>query len=327
MFHLVILLLATRAAGESPMTLAELQSRLVRVGFPRSVLTEARAGKVVTRVIPQAIDNAAFIEGVTWIDAEPERLIERIRSLGPFPSDRVLQSGHFSVPPRSQDLQPLQLDPQDLRAFVRCRAGDCDLQLDRAGMKLAGSAGGSLDRAPHLMKEALLQLLNAYLDDGSCPVYEDNVPSTSLSRDFAFLVDASSDLVGFDPQLFEYLRSFPRGAEPIGVESLMSWSKQRMRQAVVSLIQVVIRQRQGEGRRAYVVISKHLYDSRHFLAYFDCSILVPDPDGRRGFYLVRSVRALIDPPRSWRDFLLGKIRRGMRSALRDDLDLLRRSVN
>jgi hypothetical protein len=75
-----------------------------------------------------------------------------------------------------------------------------------------------------------------------------------------------------------------------------------------------------------VIALKHIYDSRFFLAYAEFLETVPDSPAGDGFYLVRSVRARIDPPRWFRGFLLGKIKRAMRNAMAADLERARRRL-
>src|SRR5262249_32868244 len=125
-------------------------------------------------------------------------------------------------------------------------------------------------------------------------------------------------LVERDPAFYKYLLDYPQPRPP-GIEDFFYWSKQKIRKPVVSLVHVCLQRREREGGVDYRIALKHLYDSHYFLAYAEFVETLPCAPPARGFYLVWSVRARIDPPPMFRGVLLGKVKRAMKSALIEDL--------
>jgi hypothetical protein len=305
---------------------------LAELGFSASDIAAARAGSIVARLLPQGDDSAAFIVGVARIAAPEETLVNGIRRIEAFrKGGRVLQSGRFSIPPGIEDLQPLVFESKDLEDLRRCRIGDCDIRVDAKIMRLASgidwAASDARVEASRMLKRALLGLTKDYLERGPAGmwVYHESERPDDSAAEFAKLLESSSRLVAENPEFYRYLLAFPAAAPP-SVESFVYWSKENLRRPVVSIVQLFLQRVPGEGGARYFIALKHIYDSHYFRAYAEFLILIPCPGTGTGFYLVRSVRARIDPPHLFRGILLGRIKRGMRSALKEDLERTRRRL-
>ncbi len=101
----------------------------------------------------------------------------------------------------------------------------------------------------------------------------------------------------------------------------------RATRPIVSIVHVFIQHVSEGGRTRYDIALEHVYDSHFFLAYVEFMTLLPDPRTDDGFYLLRSVRALINPPRGWlRGILLQRIKRAMREQLAEDMAETKRAL-
>ncbi len=302
-------------------------SALRELGFSTADIVAARAGSIVSRQVPQTDNSAAFAIGVARIVAPEERIVAALRDIDTFRTGgRVVQSGRFGSPPAPADLAPLAFESQDLEDLRRCRVGHCGMRVDAPTMRLAAGidwkASGAHAEASAALKRALLELVRDYLERGAAALWvyhESEAPDDSAAA-FARLLSASPRLVALNVAFFRHVLEFPASAPP-GVESFVYWSKERLRRPVVSIVQVFLQRVPGEQGNRYFVALKHVYDSHYFRAFAEFIVVVPDGGAGRqpSYFLVRSVRASIDPPRWFRGLLLGRVKREMRNALRDDL--------
>ncbi len=308
----------------------ELEAEMRATGFSESQISRAESGSIVAQLRKLREDNAAFVVGVTRIACPAVRLVEQMREIGrpgwrPT-SDQLLQAGRFGTPPTSGDLAPLRLDPRDIRDLRTCRVGDCDLQVDRRTMEQARAIDwGSVSSEPaaeHLLKSMLLERVIDYLRDGPAgmAVYDDGYASEHEATSLDFVLRNSPGPRLRNPAFFEYLLHFPSGTPPPDLEQFLIWSKVHTLKPVVSIVHVFIQRVSDTGGTRYYVAMKDVYDSHFFLARVEFMTLLPRPGADGGFYLLRSVRALINPPRGWlRGLLLQRIKRGMREQLAADL--------
>jgi hypothetical protein len=301
---------------------------MAQSGFSASDEAQARAGKVVTRILPQSDDTASFVTGVVRIGVPAEILVDRVRSLEVFRSNpRVEQLGRFSIPPRLEDVQLLRIESEDVSALSHCRVGDCDLQIDRAVIDRARAIDWRAPTAPaqarSLIQQTLVGAATAYLERGSraMPTYDDNDPPEKVAKNLETILPISPEILGSGPALYRDLMKFS-GALPSNADSFLYWRKEDLHKAILSIVHVTIQAADPNGSRPYWIAIVHVYDSRYFLGYLEFLTLIPRAPGQ-GFYFVRSIRARINPPRFFRGMLLGRIKRAMRAALGEDLALTR----
>jgi hypothetical protein len=327
LMHTLVASLAAGLPASAQDAPQELVAEMRDAGFSDAQITVVKEGGIVTRVLPQRDDNAAFVAGVVRIAAPDDALANGIRGIELLRrGGRTLQIGRFGTPPTMEDIQPLVLERRDLDDLRSCRVGDCDVQIGRHAMELIHAidweAADARERAAQLTKGILLAQVRAYLEQGSSAMatYDDNDPPESVASSFEQILRDSPSLVRSNPTFYRYLLDFPNGVPPPNVESLLYWSKEKLRRPVVSVVHVSLQRLEDHGRTSYYIAMKHIYDSHYFLAYAEFLTAIPEPGATKGFYLVRSIRALIDPPRGWfRGFLLGRIKGAMRDELAKDL--------
>jgi hypothetical protein len=124
--------------------------------------------------------------------------------------------------------------------------------------------------------------------------------------------------MGYNPEFLEYLIDFPRRTLS-NIEDYVYWSKEKVRKPVVSLVHVCIQKLARGPDTGYFIALMHIYDSHYFLANIEFLTVVPDAGDAARFYLLHAIRARLDPPRSFRGLLLGKIKGAMKDTMEADL--------
>lgn len=303
-----------------------------KAGFSDAEIVGVEHGAAVSRILPQKDDNDVFVAGVVRIAARPDALVEGLQKIETFRNrPPVLQIGRFGSPPRVEDLDGLTFEAKDLEALRDCRVGDCDVKIDASAMGLVRrvdwKARDAEAQASRVLKEVLVAQVKSYLEDGASAmaVYNDNEIPESTAAEVAKILGNDANLLRLSPDLLRYALEFPKAPLP-DVESLVYWSKEKTRKAVVSVAHVLIQRVPVGTATGYSVVMKHLYDSHYFLANTEFLTILPEDSGKPGFTLVHVLRARIDPPRSFRGMILGKMREGMRDALIRDLDVVRKRL-
>ncbi len=315
-----------RASSEG--ALPDLGTMAREAGFADSDVARIHSGEAVARILPLPDNAAAFIAGMVRIDASENALLDLIRRMEALRSDgRTLQTGPFGTPPCLDDLAALEFEAQDLKDLRKCAVADCQMQEVGSTIELAKridwAAGDNEAQASRMLKEGLLARVQAYLQQGSLPVYENNDRPEPVASAIEKILAASPEIVRQDPGLFEYLQHFPTGrlAE---VENSTYWAKDVARRPVVSVVHQCIHRVEYGNRTCTFVSRRHIYDSRYFIGYAEFLALLPDPETPKRFYFQRSVRVLIDPPSGlFRGLVLSRIKAQMRDALTSDLGRLK----
>ncbi len=299
------------------------------VGFSDAEVSGLAQGAIV-RVVQQKEDNDVFVLGVVRIAAPAESFVEALRKIETFRNrPPILEIGRFATPPRIEDLAPLTFDTRDLEMLRTCKVGDCDLKVGAETIELARKidwkAKDAYGEASRLMKSVLLAQVTKYLQDGApaMTVYNDNDAPESSAAETLKLLGGDPKLLQFTPEFMKAFLDFPNGTLP-NLENFIYWSKEKTRRPVVSVAHVCIET--GPQGTGYRVATKHLYDSHFFLANLEFLTLLVEGGGASGFTLVHVLRARVDPPRSFRGIILGKIRAGMRDALAQDLEAAKRRL-
>ena len=314
-----IALLAFALAASAARAQAPPRPFLKSVGFTAAEIASFDKGGVVTKILPTKEDLDAAVIGAVRVSASPDALIDKIRTLDVLKNAAtVLQYGRFSDPPRIEDLAGLTIDDKELEDFEECKVGSCDLKLGAGAMELARKvdwkAKDAHAQASQLLKQAMIDGANAYLRSGAMGLYVDNAAPESVVEGMNKILAESPYLVQYDAGLGKYVLEFPKTSLP-GAETVLYWSKDKVRKPVVSLHHLVIYKKPGATPSPYLVVDKHVYDSHYFLATVDFVGIVPEAEAAKGFSIIYLTRTRIDPPRSFRGTLLGKIKGGMKDAI------------
>ena len=232
-------------------------------------------GQTVAKSLDSRNSHEIAAVGIVRLKVLPAFFLERFRDIARFKSDEaVLQIGKFSSPPRLEDVQSLVWDPDDLRAFGRCRVGDCDVRLSseaigRFQREIDWLSPQRDEQAMQLGRRLLVELSTAYLRDGdsSLDAYGDRRRPVSPQQEFQALVDESPSPMNLAPEFRRYLIGFPHSPLP-QTSNFLYWSKEKI--GVRSVVTVThVATYEPESPVAVVIIgSRQIYASR----YFDASL-------------------------------------------------------
>jgi hypothetical protein len=320
---LTVLVLEAISSGSAAAATARSQAFLKELGVSDAQIAALDTGHAVASVVRTTDDNDIAIVGAIHIAAPASRLAEQPgeiqRSLS---ADEGLQMGTFSEPPRVEDMEALRFDAPDLKDARTCRPGDCSLKLDQIGIQAVQTvdwqAADALSRVATRLKARLLEQLVAYQQDGRMPVYVDKDRPMSVVDGLRRYLADSPYLPQSSPFL-RYVLEYPK-ASLAKTEDVFYWSKTQLRKPVTSLHHLIIHRTEEGDSSGYAIADKHISDTHFLRSTLDLLWLIPDGRAQPGFYCVRVNRTRIDPPRVLRGILMGRIRKGMRSALAHDLE-------
>jgi hypothetical protein len=219
---------------------------------------------------PQAREIAFF--AIMRLDVPGDFLIARMRDIINFKkSDNVLQIGKFSNPPRLEDLAGLTLDQVDIDAIKRCRVKSCDLKMsakfiERFRKEVNGSAPNYRERVTELVREMLLEHVQAYLQGGNAALgeYNDKSYVLRLVDEFKLLLKPAPYMYEYVPEFQNYLENFPN-ARPENVENFVYWSKEEFGlKPVISVTHITIHKRFRTDGLDVMIGSKGIYASHYF---------------------------------------------------------------
>lgn len=246
-----------------------------QLAFTPAELITLENGKIIVRLpkTPETREVAAF--AIMRLDVPTDFFVERVRDIVKFKkSEKVLQIGKFSNPPRLEDLAGLTFDQVDIDAIKACRVKSCDIKMsakfiERFRKDVNWSAANYGDRVTELMREMLLEHAQAYLQSGNTALgkYDDKSYSLGLAEEFKSLLKPASYMYGYVPEFQKYLEEFPQGRPQNAaiVEDFLYWSKEDFGlKPVTSVTHLTIYKRSHDSLGDVIIGSKGIYGSHYF---------------------------------------------------------------
>jgi hypothetical protein len=302
-FLLLLTITATTAEGQSPAREPYAFFK-TRIGLTDVEIRKMERGQVITKILQTPVENEVAVFGAVWVKATTDDFVEQYRNIESFEQgDSILNTKKLSEPPRLADLTDLTYPEEDLDALSECGVGDCDVIVDEPALlrlqeEVDWSAEDAHDQANELIRTLLFDAVQSYREGGdrAFAAYRDKKRPTFLDEEFDDLLESSSFLVEYIPELHRYLDEFPNRELP-GSDSFLYWSKAELGlRPTIRLNHVVIYPLE-EGRDASVVIaSKMLYASHYFHTALELRFLVRDSARPtvKGFYLISLNRSRSD---------------------------------
>jgi len=295
--------------------------------FSREDLAAIEIGKIVARLPKTADKREVAALGVVRLNVSKELFLEKFMDLESFKKgETVARVRKFSSPPRSEDLQELDLELEHLNALRTCKVGECKVKIpaeliERVKKEINWSAANHKYRATALTRQFLLDYVRAYLRDGNAALvsYGDQQYPQRLADEFRSLLDQSPYLFETAPDLVKHLANFPRVQLP-GAEDFIYWSKEKQRglKTVLGVTHVTVYRQTGELGSQIIIASKQLYANHYFEGSLALTWLVDAEAGaaKTGCYLIYLNRSRMDAlrgPMSWlkRSLSRGRIREGL----------------
>lgn len=319
---LAVLALAAVAAGEPPVV-AFLRDEM-RLGPAQSAALER--GEVVTQPLESADKAEVAVFGVLKAAGDADRLfalasdVRRSRR-GP----RVPEIGVFSGTPRLEDLAGLTYPAEDLAALRKCRPGACDVKLGpRALERLAAVDWSKADadaKASALLNEGIVEYVAAYQKGGFEALGHalDKKDPRSRAAEYRALVARSPFLARYVGEFAQDVAGYPQ-QRAAGAAEVFYWTKDTSGpKPVVSLYHATV----WRGPRGVLVAQRLLASTHFFNAGLELTAAVAAPDGS-GLYLMTLYRTRLDPPTGMlAGVLLGKVKAGIETGLRESLTTTR----
>ncbi len=284
------------------------------------------AGQPMAKLLWTETDDEVALFGVVRIHAPQELFIARFRDIVAFESGKgVLAIGRFHSPPALSDVAALQIDQKELKEIPQCRPGDCDIKLSDRAMEslrqqIDWASPQAANQAQAMVRQAFTDYVATYQEVGDAALavnYDQDKPQ-AIRDDFRRLLQHSSHLFQYEPQLADYLENYPQ-ARPPGTEDIFYWQKAEFGlKPVVRASHLVIHRRQQGGDVTYAIASKMLLASHYFRAALELKSLAPDGAslGGKSFYLISLNRSFVDGLTGVKGAL---IRGTVRSRSRDSL--------
>jgi hypothetical protein len=274
------------------------------MGLTAPEMQSVIAGRPVAKLLSTKTEDEVALFGVVRIYAPQELFIAKFRDITTFESGKgVLSIGRFRSPAALSDAAALQIDQKELKEIPECEPGDCTLKLsDRAMQSLRQqidwTSPQAAGQAQSVIRRAFVDYVADYqkIGDAALAVNYDQDKPQAIREDFHRLLQHSSHLFQFDPQLAGYLEKYPQ-ARPPQTEDIFYWQKAEFGlKPVVRASHLVIHRRQEGSEVTHAIASKMLVASHYFRAALELKSLVPDgaSPGGRSFYLVCLNRSFVD---------------------------------
>lgn len=292
---------ATQDDAMNPPLRAFLENEM---GLTAPEMQSVIAGRPVAKLLSTKTVDEVALFGVVRIHAPQELFIAEFRDIVAYEGGKgVLSIGSFHSPAALSDVAALQIDHKELREIPQCKPGDCTIKLSDRAME---SLRQQIDwNSPQAAGQAQPVIRRAFVDyvanyqktgDAALAVNFDQEKPQSIRDDFHRLLQHSSHLFQYDPQLANYLEKYPQ-ARPSGIEDIFYWQKAEFGlKPVVRASHLVIHRRQQGSDVTYAIASKMLLASHYFRAALELKSLAPDgaSPGGKSFYLICLNRSFVD---------------------------------
>jgi hypothetical protein len=245
------------------------------LAFTPAELITLENSKIIVKLpkTPETREVAAF--AIMRLDIPADFFIAKVRDIVTFKkSEKVMQIGKFSNPPRLEDLAGLTFDQVDIEAIRACRVKSCDIKMsaryiDRFQKEVNWSAENHGDRVTALMREMLLEHVQGYLKSGNAALgnYDDKSYSLGLAAEFKSLLKPAAYMYGYVPEFQKYVEEYPQSRPENGalVEDFVYWSKEDFGLKPVTSVTHVTMYKRSHDKGADVIIgSKGIYGSHYF---------------------------------------------------------------
>jgi hypothetical protein len=231
--------LAAAPGGDGPL---DERALLREIGFSSSEIERIARGETVAKST-QADAAAVALAVAATVDAPASFYLQQFRDIESFKkTPEVQQIGRFSREPSAADMVRLTLDAADVNDLKRCRAGDCDVKLDTAGIAALASHDARVDSSSAALREYLAAYTRNYIRSGNSALihYADGSAPRSLFADLRVILERSAYLQRGWPTLFEAVGGFD-GTLPAALDDFVYWSKEKIGpRPVISITHAIV---------------------------------------------------------------------------------------
>jgi hypothetical protein len=249
--------------------------------FDAGDLEKLERRSVVVEGLKADPDEVAIC-GAVNLAAPATFYVDRFRQIETFKKTaEVIAIGRFSAPPTPADLAGLPLEPGEVKDLRDCRARDCDIKLDAAGIgRMAAVGRREPDTVPvTAFRDHLAGYAARYMSQGNAALmaYADGDRPAPVLAELHQIVRAAPYLGRDWPALQRALASFDGRPDP-GIEHFLYWSKEAFgRKPVISITHALIAPPRAQ---VTAIATKQIYASHYFNASLGLTLLAETAPGR-----------------------------------------------
>jgi hypothetical protein len=303
------------------------------LGVTPRELDDVRRGSVLSKILPTANPRDVTVFGMVELPISRAAFAPRMGDARRIIALRAPTYEIFDEPPTAANVQRVAVDASEFRDLQRCRLEHCNFKLPAAAMReFANTVSWTSDSAKaqvdSLARANVLRFITDYRTGGNAAMveYDDNHAVRS-SDAFAALLDQSTYLRDFVPELRDYLESYPL-RRPESVRDVFFWEENRLPRLrpTLTLSHMVMYTMQSGTP---LVAIKQVYADHYFegalevYAAFDA----PATDTGPAMYLISIRRYRFDAlPNGGFLNLRGRVRGRLADAVKADLQRERQDV-
>ena len=313
----ILLLTQALAKDSSPAPGDLIQFLQEQASMTADDLAAFESGQTITRVLPHHKKGELAVAAATRINVPLDFFVNAFRHLPTLErGPQTLIVREFSDPPRAADLQPLVLEPQDVKDLTQCGLGSCGVKLSAEMMQqIAMQIGDGVSANPALInnvfRKLLFQYVTTYLNKGDPALitYADKLPPVRSLNAFLGLLQEFALLRRDGPPLYKCLESYS-GQRCPEIESLLYWSRAKFGLKPVLTVNDMLTYKTVRNARPWVFLAiKQIYADHYFTASLGVVILVPQSDvpSEPGLWVVYVNRSQTDGLAG----LFGPVKRGV----------------
>lgn len=266
------------------------------IGLDDSQIADIQQGKAVTKVLKTNTPSEVVVFGAVYIKGSIESYLKAATNLNSLRgSPSYLGLRQLRTPPKVEDFEGFMLEGDDIKDLKNCKPGKCELQLPAVSMEefqkqVNWSAPDVATQVNALAQRMALQLVLNYQKDGNTALgnYYDKDQPVTVTDQFAGLLNQSSAMSRYLPDLKQYLTGYPQ-AQLANAESIFYWERVKFGlKPTLRINQMIVYHGNGSGGPLASVAIKQLYASHYFQTALDLSVCAKDssrPDDK-GFYLI-----------------------------------------
>lgn len=273
----LLLLSASTSTISAQLTRDEFLKQLTAIAtLSENDLTSLRSGNMLLKVLPSRDKREVSVFGVVRLREIQNIDLSGFRvALSQKNNKAMLGGGPLPAEASLQDLSGLTVDDRDIEGIKDCVIGNCDLKLSAAMIRrfreeVDWSSAEQKVQATELFKTMLVDYTRDYLKRGDRALieYADKRKPVRLADEYRVMMEGTTLVRIFAPELLEYLRKFPATELP-GAESRVDWSiVDSGLKPIVTLTHSVGYSRRSKDAQFLTIATKQIYASH----YLDASL-------------------------------------------------------
>ncbi len=271
------------------------------VGLSDSEIKKIESGNVFTKRLDSEDKLGLLVFGAIYVNAPVEKFADIYRNVEKLEKEEVYlaveEFGMVEGHPTIADFKRMEFDEDDIDDLIKCKPGDCDLQIMNADnpKKLKAIAKANPSNKYALVNQALREIgvtaLTHYRAGGlrTLGSYLDRKKPLNLYQATKDMVDASYYLPKDKaPDLYAHVVEYPNDGMK-DAEDIFYWEKIDFGQGPVIRINHVSLFLRGAGNEVkFVAANKQLYASKYMRVGLQMFYCIPDSanPNKPGFYLI-----------------------------------------